>query len=92
MMKYSVLVSLLLLTGCVAQPSVKSWLDPVSYATITAQSEPLILSRVAITQKLSDRDFAKLLAVEVNRMGTRQFSNIITKQYSCWCLFSNSNR
>lgn len=71
-MKFSMLLLLLLLalTGCVAQPPVKSWLDPVSVATITSQSEPMVLARVVPTSK-TKRSFAHMAAVEVNRMGAR---------------------
>src|SRR5690606_25804801 len=43
-MKHSVLLVLSMLAGCTAQPTVTSWLDPVSVATITSQSTPLVLA------------------------------------------------
>ncbi|HEY0939763.1 MAG TPA: hypothetical protein VGE08_06675 [Steroidobacter sp.] len=70
-MKHSVPLILLMLAGCVAQPPVKSWLDPVSVATLTSQSTPLVLAR-ASSSSMIQRTFAQLTAVEVNRMGTRR--------------------
>jgi hypothetical protein len=64
-MKYTSLLLMLALWGCSTAPTVKSWLDPVSSATITAQTEPLVLAR-------DERNFAQLAAVEVNRMGERR--------------------
>jgi hypothetical protein len=71
-MKSSMLLLLLLLAlaGCTTQPAVKSWLDPVSVATITAPSEPMILARVVPASK-TKRSSAHIAAVEVNRMGAR---------------------
>jgi hypothetical protein len=65
---------LLLLAGCATQPqpTVKSWLDPVSLATITAQTEPLVLARHESRRTTKGRDYAQLVAVEVNRMGERR--------------------
>lgn len=71
-MKYSVLLSLLLLAGCMSQPTVTSWLDPVSVATITSQTKPLVLVRATASRKISQREFAQLMAIEVNRMGARR--------------------
>ncbi|MBM0105984.1 hypothetical protein JM946_14725 [Steroidobacter sp. S1-65] len=71
-MKYSVLLLLLSLAGCMAQPTVTSWLDPVSVATITSQTQPLVLARVTSSSKINRRDFAQLMAIEVNRMGARR--------------------
>jgi hypothetical protein len=71
-MKFSLLVVLLTLVGCATQPTVKSWLDPVSASTITAQFEPLILARVKPTRETNERDYAQLAAIEVNRMGARR--------------------
>lgn len=70
-MKHSVLLVLVMLAGCMAQPAVKSWLDPVSVATITTQSTPLVLVR-ASSSGMIQRTFAQLTAVEVNQMGTRR--------------------
>jgi hypothetical protein len=63
---------LLTLLGCSTQPTVKSWLDPVSLATITAQTEPLVLARQEARRTTKGRDYAQLAAVEVNRMGERR--------------------
>lgn len=73
-MKYVSLLLLLTLAllGCSSAPSVKSWLDPVSSATITAQSQPLVLARDERTRLIDEREFAQLAAVEVNRMGDRR--------------------
>jgi len=71
-MKTTSLLLLLTLLGCTAPPTVKSWLDPVSSATITAQSEPLILARDDQTRVNNERDYAQLAAIEVNRMGERR--------------------
>jgi hypothetical protein len=71
-MKYLAPLVLMMLTGCVAQPSVKSWLDPVSMATITAQAEPAVLAREEKRRTANGRDYAQLTAIEVNRMGDRK--------------------
>jgi len=71
-MKYLAPLMLLMLTGCVSQPSVKSWLDPVSMATITAQSEPMVLARLEKRRTANGRDYAQLTAIEVNQMGQRK--------------------
>lgn len=71
-MKYTTLLCSLTLLGCSSAPTVKSWLDPVSAATITAQGEPLIVARDEQTRTTNERDFAQLTAVEVNRMGERR--------------------
>ena len=71
-MKYTSLLLMSTLLGCSSAPTVKSWLDPVSSATITAQNEPLILARSEQTSTIDARDFAQLTAVEVNRMGERK--------------------
>lgn len=71
-MKYTSALLLLTLLGCSSAPTVKSWLDPVSSATITAQTRPLILARDEQTNSSDERDFAQLTALEVNRMGERR--------------------
>lgn len=72
-MKYSaLLLSLMILAGCVAQPTVKSWIDPKSSVTVTAQTEPLVLIRAEPAPSLNERDYAQLTAIEVNRMGERK--------------------
>jgi hypothetical protein len=71
-MKYSTLFLLLLVAGCASQPTVKSWLDPVSAVTITAQTEPLVLVRAEPPPGANERDYAQLAAIEVNRMGDRR--------------------
>lgn len=71
-MKYSALLLTLMLAGCAAQPTVKSWIDPKSSVTITAQTEPLVLIRAAPAPTLNERDYAQLTAIEVNRMGERK--------------------
>jgi hypothetical protein len=81
-MKYSVLLLLLTLTGCMTQPTVKSWLDPVSAVTITSQAEPLVLARITTLGKISTREFAQLAAIEVNRMGTRQLFLVVVPRSS----------
>lgn len=70
-MKYSALLVTLMLAGCAAQPTVKSWMDPKSSVTITAQTEPLVLIRAQPAPSLNERDYAQLTAIEVNRMGER---------------------
>jgi hypothetical protein len=71
-MKYLAPFVLFMLSGCVTQPSVKSWLDPVSMATITAQSNPMVLARQEKRRTANGRDYAQLTAIEVNRMGARK--------------------
>lgn len=71
-MKYLAPFVLFMLAGCVSQPSVKSWLDPVSMATITAQAEPMVLARLENRRTANGRDYAQLTAIEVNRMGERK--------------------
>lgn len=71
-MKYSALLLTLLLAGCAAQPTVKSWMDPKSSVTITAQTEPLVMIRAEPAPGTNERDFAQLTALEVNRMGERK--------------------
>lgn len=71
-MKYPALFMLMALVGCSAQPTVKSWLDPVSAVTITAQTEPLVLVRATPRPAENERDYAQLAAIEVNRMGDRK--------------------
>jgi len=71
-MKYLAPLVLLMLGGCVTQPSVQSWLDPVSMATITAQAEPMVLTRMEKRRTANGRDYAQLTAIEVNRMGDRK--------------------
>lgn len=70
-MKCSVLLLLVMPAGCMSQPTVTSWLDPVSVATITAQSEPWVLTGQA-SRRMQPRKYAHLTALEVNRMGTRR--------------------
>lgn len=74
-MKHSTLLlslTLLTLAGCASQPTVKSWLDPVSSVTITAQTDPLVLVRASPAPTANERDYAQLTAIEVNRMGDRR--------------------
>lgn len=71
-MKYSALLLTLMLAACAAQPTVKSWMDPKSSVTITAQTEPLVLIRATPAPTLNERDYAQLTAIEVNRMGERK--------------------
>jgi hypothetical protein len=71
-MKYLAPFVLFMLAGCVTQPSVKSWLDPVSMATITAQTDPMVLARRENRRTANGRDYAQLTAIEVNRMGARK--------------------
>src|SRR5688572_10193530 len=71
-MKYLAPLVLLMLGGCVTPPSVQSWLDPVSMATITAQTEPMVLTRMEKRRTANGRDYAQLTAIEVNRMGARK--------------------
>lgn len=71
-MKYSALLLTLMLAGCASQPTVKSWMDPKSSVTITAQTEPLVLIRAQPAPSLNERDYAQLTAIEVNRMGERK--------------------
>lgn len=77
-MKYSLLLLLLTLAGCVAQPTVTAWMDPVSVATITSQTEPLVLARVTMSRKINQREFAQLTALEINRMGARSLYLVLT--------------
>ena len=68
----ALLLSLMILAGCVAQPTVTSWIDPKSSVTVTAQTEPLVLIRAEPAPNLNERDYAQLTAIEVNRMGDRK--------------------
>lgn len=68
----ALLLSLMILAGCVAQPTVKSWIDPKSSVTVTAQTEPLVLIRAEPAPNFNERDYAQLTAIEVNRMGDRK--------------------
>jgi hypothetical protein len=77
-MKYSALLLTLMLAGCAAQPTVKSWMDPKSSVTITAQTEPLVLIRAQPAPSLNERDYAQLTAIEVNRMGERKLYLVAT--------------
>src|SRR5688500_20238700 len=70
-MKNTSLLLLLTLLGCASARTVKSWLDPVSSATITAQSTPLVVARDERGRSTEERDCAQLAAVEGNRMGER---------------------
>lgn len=72
MKKYGVLLAVLMLAGCSAQPTVKSWMDPVSSVTITAQTEPMVMIRAEPPPVFNERDYAQLTAIEVNRMGDRR--------------------
>lgn len=80
-MKYSVLLVLLALAGCTAQPTVTSWLDPVSVATLTSQTEPVVLVRVTPSSRIQ-RSFVQLMAVEVNRMGARRLYLVMMPRIS----------
>jgi hypothetical protein len=81
-MKHSVLLLLLTLAGCMAQPTVTSWLDPVSVATITSQTQPLVLVRLTSSHRISQREFAQLTAIEVNRMGARRLYLVLIPRSS----------
>lgn len=72
MNKYSALLLLSMLAGCSTQPTVKSWMDPVSSVTITAQTEPMVMIRADPPPVFNERDYAQLTAIEVNRMGDRR--------------------
>lgn len=72
-MSFSLLsIAVMALSGCVSQPTVKQWLDPVTSVTITAQTEPLVLIRASPPPVANERDYAQLTAIEVNRMGDRK--------------------
>lgn len=71
-MKYTSLLLILTLVGCTTAPTVKSWLDPVSSATLTTQNAPLILAREESARSVTEREFTQLTALEVNRMGERR--------------------
>lgn len=72
-MKYLAVLVLLMLGGCATPPaSVQSWLDPVTMATITAQTEPMVMTRMEKRRIANGRDYAQLTAIEVNRMGARK--------------------
>lgn len=66
------------------QPTVASWLDPVTAVTITAQARPLVLTRPETKRRVNGRDYVRLGAVEVNRMGERRL-------YLVAVLWSNAN-
>ena len=75
---------LLTLVGCSTQPTVASWLDPVTAVTITAQAQPLVLARPETRRSINGRDYVRLTALEVNRMGERRL-------YLIAVLWSNAN-
>lgn len=77
-MKHSVLVLLLTLSGCMARPTVTSWLDPISVATLTSQVDPLVLARVTASRRIDQKEFAQLTALEINRMGTRRLYLVLS--------------
>jgi hypothetical protein len=83
-MKYLALFALFMLSGCATQPTVTSWLDPVSAVTITAQATPLVLARPETRRTVNGRDYVRLAAIEVNRMGQRRL-------YLIAALWSNAN-
>nr|WP_298727691.1 hypothetical protein [uncultured Steroidobacter sp.] len=89
-MKYSALLLSMLLAGCAAQPTVKSWMDPKSSVTITAQTEPLVLVRAEPAPSLNERDYAQLTAIEVNRMGERKLY-LVAILWSSADLWSNQS-
>ena len=77
-MKYtSLLLLFTLLLGCTTAPTVKSWLDPVSSATVTTQTEPLILARDSQARASDEREFTQLTALEINRMGERRLYLVV---------------
>lgn len=82
-MKHLALFALLALAGCSTQPTVTSWLDPVSAVTVTAQTEALVVARAEKKRTINGRDYAQLAAIEVNRMGER-------KLYLAAILWSNA--
>jgi len=71
-MKYTSLLLLFTLFGCTTAPTVKSWLDPVSSASVTSQIEPMILARNEQARGSDEREFTQLTALEINRMGERR--------------------
>ena len=75
---------LLLLVGCSTQPTVATWLDPVTAVTITAQAQPLVLAPPETRRTISGRDYVRMTAIEVNRMGERRL-------YLIAVLWSNAN-
>lgn len=83
-MRYLTLFALLTLAGCATQSTVTSWLDPVSAVTITAQATPLLLARPEKRRTVNGRDYVRLTAIEVNRMGERRL-------YLLAVLWSNAN-
>lgn len=69
--KVGLLLALAALAGCAASPAPRTWLDPHTAATITAQGAPTVLARDEQMRAINVRDYAQLGAIEVNRMGER---------------------
>lgn len=63
----------------------RSWLDTRTAAAITAQIEPIVLSREDFPAGVNVRDYVEIGAFEVNRSGAR-------KQYLAFTLWSTIDR
>ncbi len=65
---------LLLLTACSSSaPLTRQYLDPLTGATITRASEPLVLFRDLSAKAANAREYVYLGPVEVNTMGVRKY-------------------
>jgi len=64
-------LALALTSGCTA-PAARQWLDRQTAATITAQTEPVVLSREDFPAGVNVRDYVELGLFDVNRAGTHR--------------------
>ena len=76
-MRRFLLAPTLILAGCASSPTPRTWLDPYTAATITAQAEPIVLARDEQLRAINVRDYVQLGAVEVNRMGQRDLYLVV---------------
>jgi hypothetical protein len=66
--------------GCAAAPDepLREYLDEQTAATITVVAEPWIFSRERPSERLDDRDYLNVYAIDVNRMGDhRQYLAVL---------------
>lgn len=71
MIRILAVVCSLLLFGCQAATLPREHLDPVTVATLTVQTGPIVLASDDSLRASNVRDYVQLTAIQVNRMGTR---------------------
>lgn len=73
-MATAVLVFAFALSACALRPavSVRSWLDPKTAVSVTAQDEPIVFAREDFQAGINVRDYAEVGAVEINKSGDRR--------------------